>query len=97
MLRDSSLDEETLGKKTVISFLIDMNLLFEKFVVNLLKEKLKSYSKLAIEEQRKEFADILQTLGLDLDIVISYNNKPILILDTKYKEFKDKPDRYDYG
>jgi len=97
LLKDSSLDEETLGKKTAISFLVDMNLLFEKFVVNLLKEKLKSDSKLNIEEQRREYADIFQKLGLDLDIVISYNKTAVLILDTKYKEFKDKPDRYDYG
>lgn len=98
LLRDSSLNEETTGEeKIAISFLVDMNVLFEKFVVNLLRDKMENYSKLEIEEQKKEYADIFRKLGLDLDIVISYYKKPILILDTKYKEFKDKPDRDDFA
>jgi 5-methylcytosine-specific restriction enzyme subunit McrC len=92
LLKDSSIDEETLGEKTAISFLIDMNKLFEKFVVNLLKEKLFSLdSNFNIDEQKREFADIQNELELRLDILINYNEQPLLILDTKYMEFEDKP------
>lgn len=92
LLRDSSLDEETIGEKTAISFLIDMNLLFEKFAVNLLKERIKN-THIDIEEQKLKYADTIDNeLQLKLDILISYNKKPILILDTKYKEYENKPE-----
>ena len=92
LLRDSSLDEETLGKKTAISFLVDMNALFEKFVVRLFEERIKTEN-LNVEEQKLRYADIISNeLQLKLDILISYNKKPILILDTKYKEFEGSPD-----
>ena len=94
LLKDSSFDEETIGGKTSNSFLIDMNLLFEKIVANLFKERLKETStKLGIKEQKTEYADITdKELQLKLDILISYNKKPIMILDTKYKEFEGTPD-----
>lgn len=92
LLRDTSLDEETLGKKTAISFLVDMNALFEKFVVRLFEERIKT-KKLNVEEQKVKYADIISNeLQLKLDILLSYNKKPILILDTKYKEFEDSPE-----
>jgi hypothetical protein len=92
LLRDASLDEETLGKKTAISFLVDMNMLFEKFVVRLFQERIKT-EKLNIEEQKVRYADITSNkLQLKLDILISYKKKPILILDTKYKEFEGIPE-----
>ena len=39
LIRDSALDEE-MGEKTAISFLINMNKLFEEFVGNLLIKRL---------------------------------------------------------
>ena len=91
-LKDSSIDEEKMGEKTAISFLIDMNRLFEKFVVNILKETLPQIDhKYEIQEQKKEYADIQKQLELKLDILINYNNNPSIILDTKYMEFESKP------
>lgn len=94
LLRDSSFDEEIIGGKTSNSFLVDMNLLFEKFVSNLFKERLIATSaKLSTREQKTEYADISdKELQLKLDILISYDKKPIIILDTKYKEFEGTPD-----
>ena len=92
LLRDSSLDEETIGEKTAISFLVDMNLLFEKFVINFMKETIKN-NHILIEEQKLEYADLIDNkLPLKLDILISYNKKPILILDTKYIEYQNDPE-----
>jgi len=92
LLRDSSLDEEILGKKTAISFLVDMNVLFEKFVVRLFEEKIKN-AELEVEEQKVKYADILtKDLQLKLDILLSYKKNPFLILDTKYKKFEDSPE-----
>lgn len=92
LLRDSSIDEENIGEKTAISFLIDMNKLFEKFVVNILKDILPSVNNnYKIYEQKKEYADIQKELELRIDILITYNDKPLMILDTKYMEFESKP------
>jgi 5-methylcytosine-specific restriction enzyme subunit McrC len=92
LLKDSSIDEENIGEKTAISFLIDMNKLFEKFVVNILRETLPEIdNKYKIYEQKKEYADIQKELELRIDILITYNNKPLMILDTKYMEFESKP------
>jgi 5-methylcytosine-specific restriction endonuclease McrBC regulatory subunit McrC len=92
LLKDSSIDEENIGEKTAISFLIDMNKLFEKSVVNILRETLPRIdNKYKIYEQKKEYADIQRELELRIDILITYNNKPSMILDTKYMEFDSKP------
>jgi 5-methylcytosine-specific restriction enzyme subunit McrC len=92
LLKDSSIDEENIGEKTAISFLIDMNKLFEKFVVNFLKEVLPHIdNNYRIYEQKKEYADLQKELELRIDILITYNNKPLMILDTKYMEFESKP------
>ena len=69
-----------------------MNALFEKFVVRLFQERIKT-EKLNVEEQKIRYADITSNeLQLKLDILISYNKKPIIILDTKYKEFEGSPE-----
>ena len=74
-----------------------MNKLFEKFAVNLLKERIKNIH-IDIEEQKLKYADIIYNeLQLKLDILISYNKKLILILDTKYKEYENKPDTSHIG
>ena len=91
LLKDSSIDEENIGEKTAISFLIDMNKLFEKFVANILRETLPFIDhKYEIVEQKKEYADIQKELELRLDILINYNKIPLIILDTKYMEFESK-------
>lgn len=92
LLKDASLDEETIGDKTAISFIVDMNALFEKFVVRLFQERIKT-EKLEVEEQIIKYADSTsKELQLKLDILISYNKNPIMILDTKYKQFENSPE-----
>lgn len=88
-LRDSSLDQEKIGEKTTISFLIDMNKLFEAFVANLLIEKLEGYE---VDTQKIIYPELEGSrFKIILDLLISKNGKPILILDTKYQEFLDNP------
>ena len=91
-LRDSSINDQNIGVITGNSFLIDMNLLFEKFVVNLIRERLTGYE---VEEQKKTFADLDKMLESRLDILLSHNHQPVIILDTKYKEFEGKPESSD--
>lgn len=84
LVRDSALDEE-IGEKTAISFLINMNKLFEEFVGNLLTKKLDSYE---VELQRTEHPEKnSKRLVIRLDIMINYNGVPIFLIDTKYQQF----------
>ena len=84
--------EQRFGERSINSFLINMNALFEKFVVSVLKN---SPFDLEIQEQKREFADLFRQLEFKFDIVVSIKGKSILILDTKYKEYKNKPDSSD--
>jgi 5-methylcytosine-specific restriction enzyme subunit McrC len=83
--------EQRIGERDINSFLIDMNSLFEKFIVSILKNSLK----LEIQEQKSEYADLFRQLEFKFDIVISMKEKPFVILDTKYKEYKNRPDSSD--
>ena len=84
LLQDSALDEE-IGEKTAISFLINMNKLFEEFVGTLLTKSLERYE---VELQRTEHPEKnSKRLVIHLDIMISRKGIPLFIIDTKYQQF----------
>lgn len=84
LLRDSALDEE-IGEKSTISFLINMNKLFEEFVGNLLTKRLNGYE---VELQRTEHPEKnSKRLVIRLDIMINYDGIPLFLMDTKYQQF----------
>jgi 5-methylcytosine-specific restriction enzyme subunit McrC len=88
LLRDSSLG--TIGDITSLSFLINMDLLFQEFVGNLLRKELGESN---VSLQKTESIDIHESLELVLDIKILYNNISTLILDTKYEQHPGKKPR----
>ncbi len=89
-LRDTSLDQEGIGERTAKSFLIDMNRLFESFVSTLLSERLEGYN---VETQITMYSEVTgNPTKLILDLLISRNGKPILIMDTKYHEYHGSPE-----
>ena len=92
-LKDLSMAEEKFGENSAISFLIDMNELFQSFVANFLTDRLFDYK----IEQQKEISPVNKKTGLKikLDLLISKNDQPILVLDTKYKEFVNDPEAED--
>lgn len=90
-LQDLSI-ENKIGNNSTNSFFIDMNLLFERFIVSILKEN--SWG-LDIDEQKKDYADLSRQLEFIYDIVGYYSGKPIFILDTKYKHFENIPESSD--
>ena len=67
-----------------------MNRVFEKFIVNLIKERFHNVMRFNIEEQKTEYADSKRDLGVRLDIHIKHDKKPIFILVTKYMEYEGK-------
>ena len=90
LLSDSSLDLQTIGERTAISFLLDMNKLFEEFIANLLIERIGEYN---IKVQETEYPEVSEDkLKVRIDIEVLQNEVPVLILDTKYKEFESQPE-----
>jgi 5-methylcytosine-specific restriction enzyme subunit McrC len=70
LLRDSSMDMETVGQKSSLSYLINMDKLFEDFVGNLLKEK---FGKNNVKLQGKAYPEISNksyALHVYLDILL---------------------------
>lgn len=93
ILQDVSLNMEHMeGNTSINSFLIDMNNLFEKCVLNLLKDKMKDIQDLKIDGQRTEYVDTEMKIPVRFDIVMYLKNRPALIMDTKYMEYKSKPE-----
>jgi 5-methylcytosine-specific restriction enzyme subunit McrC len=83
ILRDSSLDIERDGEKNSLSFLINMDILFQDFVANLLRIE---FGEENVILQRDEYMDIRKKLTVTPDIEILSNNRIAAIADTKYKE-----------
>ena len=90
LLSDSSLDLQTIGERTALSFLLDMNKLFEEFIANLLIERIGESN---IKVQETEYPEVTEEkLKVRIDIEVLQNGAPVLILDTKYKEFESQPE-----
>lgn len=81
-LEDTSLNIKSLGEKSGLSFLIDMNKVFENFVANLLVQHLGINNVITQKVEYPEVSD--HRLRVVTDIQILKNGKPLLILDTKY-------------
>jgi 5-methylcytosine-specific restriction enzyme subunit McrC len=76
------------GKTSFSSFLIDMNVIFESFIAELLKHKLKPKALRVKGMKHKEtsFSDVQSRTRMFPDIVIKKGQRLLLILDAKYKD-----------
>lgn len=76
-----------------VGFFVDMNDLFEKFIYSILSGRLD----VEIEYQSKfnlfNQVDRLKNIEQKPDYVVYKNNKPLLVLDAKYKEIKTENGR----
>lgn len=73
------------GNVIFSSFLLDMNKLFEEFIGRYLEEKLSKMHGLRVLLQAREHLDTGRKILMKPDIVITKDNKPVLVMDTKYK------------
>jgi 5-methylcytosine-specific restriction endonuclease McrBC regulatory subunit McrC len=87
ILEDSGLNFEQTGEVESSSFLVDMNLLFEKFILNYLRNRLSGYLvKGAMRRGGPYSLDVTGQWTRNPDIVIrSPNRSPLLVLDAKYR------------
>ncbi len=85
-----SLEGQT-GATPFAAFLIPLAPLFERFVARLLREHLAGRPRLYLAAQAPIWLDTGQQLKAQPDLVLKVDGRPILVLDTKYKVYGDKP------
>jgi len=79
------------GIENFNAYSLDMNLLFERYIGRLLKEKLQQYNVIL---QDSSYLDEEEEIRIRPDIVIYSDDVPLLVLDTKYK-INDSSDNND--
>ena len=82
------------GEREAVTFLIDMNALYEDFIVEGLREALGLSAAEWVHHPRGLYLDTDRQLRLLPDALWKRRRKPLLVLDAKYKE-TDKPVRAD--
>lgn len=95
-LRHLSLEGQT-GETPFGTFLIPMYDLFELFVGRLLEKTLAAQPRFGVRTQDSIWLDEDRQLKGRPDIVLTYDNRPYLVLDTKYKVYGDRPTTSDYN
>ena len=85
ILSNSSLGLESSGKVKFSSFLIDMNILFENFVIGVLKSRLSKKLKIKKGTQAWAYSDEQKKTRMRPDMIIKKGKKPSVIIDAKYK------------
>lgn len=83
------------GSTQFAAYLLDMNKVFEHFVARFLADHFASHASIQVEIQPDIWLDTdHQHKGIP-DVVLRQNGRPHLVLDTKYKTFRDKPEEAD--
>ena len=93
-LRYLSLEGQS-GNTPFVTFLVPMHQLFERFVARLLRDHLAGRTRFHLATQAPIWLDTDQRLKAQPDLVLKYDGRPYLVLDTKYKVYGDRPTNAD--
>ena len=94
LLQNLSLEGKE-GRTPFAAYILDMNQVFELFVARYLADYFADHFSLDVGIQDDIWLDEGQKEKGTPDIVLQWNGRPHLVLDTKYKIFKDKPSQDD--
>ncbi len=94
LLQHLSLEHHT-GQTPFATFILPMHDVFERFVARYLAEALASRPRYAVTSQENLWLDIDHSLKGIPDIVLRYDGQPVMVLDTKYKDFRGLPGNQD--
>jgi 5-methylcytosine-specific restriction enzyme subunit McrC len=83
------------GETPFVSFLVPMPRLFEQFVARLLADAVATRPRLRLEDQWRIWLDEERRLEGRPDLVLKLDGRALLVLDTKYKVYGDKPTNAD--
>lgn len=90
LLQHLSIEGHT-GETPFAAYMLDMNQVFELFLARYLEQYFSDHPHLEVRIQDDIWLDIEQTEKGIPDIVLYRDGKPVGLLDTKYKKFKEKP------
>jgi len=84
------------GEHAFVSYLLHMWQVFEVFVAEYLSEFFSGVPGVDVAPQQNIWLDVEQRVKGVPDIVIKVNDRPALVLDTKYKLIRTKPSEDDF-
>ncbi len=87
LFMDNFFIKDVTGYTGVSSFLVDMNKLFEIFTFKALEERFED-SEYEVKYQKRYSLDDENIINIYPDIIVFKNDKPICVIDTKYKLLK---------
>ena len=79
------------GETPFVTFLVPMYQLFELFVARLLERELAALPRYSVHPQETIWLDEARQLKARPDMVLNRDGRPLLVLDTKYKVYNEKP------
>jgi 5-methylcytosine-specific restriction enzyme subunit McrC len=90
LMQHLSLEGQT-GSTQFAAYLFDMSKVFELFVARFLENRFVDHPAIQVDIQQDIWLDADQKeVGIP-DIVLRWDGRPYLVLDTKYKVFEEKP------
>jgi 5-methylcytosine-specific restriction enzyme subunit McrC len=91
IIQNSTLNLQKSGEVRYSSFLVDMNRLFENFLLGYLKKNLKEFSVRGMGHEMYDYdLDLRGQMTQKPDIVIQKNGADVLVIDAKYKRLETK-------
>lgn len=94
LLQHLSLEHHA-GQTPFATFVLPMHLVFERFVARYLTEALSGWPTFRVSPQERLWLDEDHTMKAAPDIIVRHNRRPIIVLDTKYKIYGEKPKEAD--
>jgi 5-methylcytosine-specific restriction enzyme subunit McrC len=88
--------ESYAGEHAFVSYLLHMWQVFEVFIAEYLREFFSQIPGVDVTPQQNIWLDVEQRVRSIPDIVIKVDNRPALVLDTKYKLLQTKPVESDF-
>ncbi len=82
------------GQHPFLSFLVDMNKLFEEYVTVTLREQSKGATDIQIEAQKSRSLDVAGEIAVRPDVVVYRGQVPCVVVDAKYKRAEHNADVY---
>ena len=89
IIQNTTLNFQETGEIRYSSFLIDMNALFERFLLGFLKGKIRKFSIRGAGRGTSEYSlDIIGEIRQNPDIMIRKDGEDVLVIDAKYKQLQ---------
>ncbi len=92
IIGNTQIELESFGKIRISSFLVDMNDVFERYIYYLIRDSVISKKYGVRFQESKYLFESSQRYMIRPDLVIYYEEIPVMVMDMKYKESLTRPD-----